>query len=423
MSVAISSAYQLNEQKPNLPEKRHLVEIAPTSANPSSANPLHGGATIEFLNLPTSASAVGSYISTKESYIKVKCRATMGTAGHTCRLPKTGFMGCVEDIRVTSSGYVVEDSKHHNLLSSFLRDMTEGDRDRKGVRSRLEGTAQGDTNKGEGFTATSAEATGEEEFCIPLLGQFWNSCEMLPCHAITDLAYRLTLASDKNCTVTGTAGETVSTFDVTGFTLHLCYVEVSPESRSMLTGRTGMNWSSPAWEVIRDNLSAVAQETLKVPSAKSSMKTLAVTFQDASADNSTALDADAAARTDPQMGEYQWNVNGELYPRNPVEGKTQMLQELMRSFHEDRGYNTQITNYGVKAAANTDPAAEQFAISVSLESHGKSQSSYSGASTLTQNPMVTIKSNATNFTATNVHYMCQFDQAYRIENGVVRVSY
>ena len=420
MSVAISSAYQLNEQKPNLPEKRHLVEVAPTSANPSSASPIHGGATIEFLNLPTSASAVGSYISTKESYIKVKCRATMAAAGKTCRLPKTGFMGCVEDIRVTSSGYVVEDSKHHNLLTSFLRDMTEGDRDRTGVRNRLEGTATKHT--GAEFTAGSGAATEEEEFCIPLLGQFWNSCEMLPCHAITDLAYRLTLASDNNCLVTSTAGDTPSTFDVTGFTLHLCYVEVSPESRSMLTGRTGMNWSSPAWEVIRDNLGSVGQETLKVPSAKSSMKTLSVTFQHSDADNSVALDADPAARTDPGLAEYQWNVNGELYPRNPVEGNAQMLQELMRSFHEDRGYNTQITEYAQVSGKNSNPASEHFAISVSLESHGKSQSSYSGASTLTQNPMVIVKS-ASAFTQTNVHYMCQFDQAYRIENGVVRVSY
>lgn len=420
MSVAISSAYQLNEQRPNLPEKRHLVQIEPTSQNPSSANPIHGGSTVEFLNMPTSASAVGSYISTKESYIKIKCRANVTTDTKTASLPKTGVMGCVEDIRVTSSGYVCEDSKHHNLLSSFLRDMTEGDRNRAGVRNRLEGTNDKDT--GFQFTAGTAKQTDEAEFCIPLIGQFWNSCDMLPCHAITDLAYRLTLASDKNCLV-NSDGDAPTTFDVTGFTLHICYVEVSPESRNMLTGRTGMSWSSPAWEVIRDNLSGVAQETLKVPSAKSSMKTIAVAFQHSTADNATTAGADPSARTDPAVAEYQWNVNGELYPRNPVEGKTQALQELMRSFHEDRGYNTQIDKYGAVTGANTKPADEQYAISQSFESHGKSQSSYSGVSTLSQNPMITIKTTGGNFTPCNVHYMCQFDQAYRIENGVVRVSY
>ena len=420
MSVAISSAYQLNSQKPNLPEKRHLVQVSPTSANPSSANPLHGGATIEFLNLPTSSAAVGSYISTKESYIKVSCRATVTTDTKTASLPKTGFLGCIEQVRVTSSGYVVEQSEHHNILSSFLRDMTEGDRNRTGVRNRLEGTA--DKDKGFKFTAGTGATTAEATFCIPLVGQFWNSCEMLPCHAITDLAYRLTLASDLNCLVNSDSDAPV-TLDVTEFTLNLCYVEVSPESRQMLTGRTGMDWSAPAWEVIRDNLTAVAQETLKIPSAKSSMKTLAVTFQHANADNADTANADPSARTDPGIAEYQWNVNGELYNRNPVVGKSQQLMELMRSFHEDRGYNTQIDNYGVVSGANTDPSAEQYAISVSLESHGKSQSSYSGASTLTQNPMVTIKSSGGNFTACNVHYCCQFDQSYRIENGVIRVSY
>lgn len=421
MSVAISSAYQLNSQKPNLPEKRHLVQVSPTSANPSSATPLHGGATIEFLNLPTSASAVGSYISTKESYIKVSCRATVTTDTKTASLPKTGFMGCIEQVRVTSSGYVVEQSEHHNILSSFLRDMTEGDRNRTGVRNRLEGTLTKDT--GFQFTAGTAKETAEATFCIPLVGQFWNSCEMLPCHAISDLAYRLTLASDANCLVNSN-GDVPVTLDVTGFTLNLCYVEVSPESRQMLTGRTGMDWSAPAWEVIRDNLTGVAQETLKIPSAKSSMKTLAVTFQHADADNKTTAKTDPSARSDPGVDEYQWNVNGELYPRNPVEGKTQQLMELMRSFHEDRGYNTQIDNYGATSGTkNTDPSAEQYAIAVSLESHGKSQSSYSGVSTLTQNPMVTIKDKNGNFTPANVHYCCQFDQSYRIENGVIRVSY
>ena len=245
---------------------------------------------------------------------------------------------------------------------------------------------------------------------------------MCPCHAITDLAYRLTLAKDLNCLV-NTDSDIPVTLDVTGFTLHLCYVEVSPESRNMLSNRVGMNWTSPAWETIRDNLSGVAQETLKIPSAKSSVKTLAVTFQSATADNVSTANADPGARTDPKIGEYQYNVNGELYPRNPVEGKTQMLKELMRSFHEDQDYNTRLTNYGVVATANVDPTAEHFAVCVSTESHGKSQSSYSGVSTLTQNPMLTIKCASGNFTPTNVFYHVQFDQSYRIENGVVRVSY
>ena len=100
-----------------------------------------------------------------------------------------------------------------------------------------------------------------------------------------------------------------------------------------------------------------------------------------------------------------------------------MLKELFRSFHLDNDYNTQIDKYGVKTAVNTNPADEQFAICVSLESHGKSQSSYSGESTLTQNPMVTIKCSSGTFHVCNVYYHCQFDCAYRIENGVIRVSY
>ena len=74
MSVAISDHYQHPQAKPGMPEKRHLVEILPTSQSPTAANPVAAGSQVQWLNLPTAGAAPGSYISTEESYMSVTVR-------------------------------------------------------------------------------------------------------------------------------------------------------------------------------------------------------------------------------------------------------------------------------------------------------------------------------------------------------------
>ena len=88
MSV-ISQDYMNHTAKQAMPERRHLVKIEPTSTNPSEASPVNAGSTIEFLNLPTASAAVGSYISTDESYMTLKVRCKV-TAQRPARLNRAG---------------------------------------------------------------------------------------------------------------------------------------------------------------------------------------------------------------------------------------------------------------------------------------------------------------------------------------------
>ena len=80
MSVAVNHAYQNADAKPAIPTKEHEIIVEPTSHSPSETNPLVGGNRIEFLNLPTSSSANGSFISVAQSYIKItlKCNVQAG---------------------------------------------------------------------------------------------------------------------------------------------------------------------------------------------------------------------------------------------------------------------------------------------------------------------------------------------------------
>ena len=58
---------------------------------------------------------------------------------------------------------------------------------------------------------------------------------MTPVHAITDLAYRLTLVPNLAGVVSPDADDDATGYQIEGCTLHLCYVEVSEQSKRMLS--------------------------------------------------------------------------------------------------------------------------------------------------------------------------------------------
>ena len=186
--------------------------------------------------------------------------------------------------------------------------------------------------------------------------------------------------------------------------------------------------AEPCWEVIRDNLEAgVASRTFKVPSAKSSVKTIACSWRLPAAANSTDLDVDVASRHDPNLETYQFHVNGINYPHNPVSSKKQMLMEAMKAWHNPHGLNTAIraAAYGIGAAgSNGNPARDKFFIAQSFDAGlGASSKTFSGVSTLAANPLILTTFTGGASAASNVFYYVEYDCKYSITNGVITVSY
>ena len=203
MSVAVSSAYRHPQAKPGMPEKTHLVQIDPTSQSPTAANPVAAGSVIEFLNMPTGSAAPGSYVDVSQSYMMVTVRILTAAAAQAGALTKVGVRGLFDRIQVNSSGYPVEDTQHHPQLLALLEDVRDKPEDRQGYRSMTLGLDPANRYKGGTFAArVGQQHTGSATFCIPLLGHFWNSTSRVPIHAITDLAYRLTLAAGPDGVVT-----------------------------------------------------------------------------------------------------------------------------------------------------------------------------------------------------------------------------
>ena len=159
-----------------------------------------------------------------------------------------------------------------------------------------------------------------------------------------------------------------------------------------------MSWSSPAWEVVKDTLdTGPTAATFKVPSAKSSMKTLVTTFRSqaitANATRNNILN-DATSRVHPNVATFQHSVNGILTPENPVVGKEEAAAEMKKAFHDTHGNSGTINAATWAAHAVTGNYRDTYMIAQGFEGYSKSNSSFTGVSTLAMNPMVKVTFNA-----------------------------
>lgn len=429
MSVAVNHAYQNADAKPAIPTKEHEIIVEPTSHSPSESNPLVGGNRIEFLNLPTSSSANGSFISVAQSYIKIKLKCNVQAGdGRTARFTSVGGHGLFERVQVNSSSYPVEDTQHYNMLYKMLQDMNSGDTKYEGATKILQGIADGHKGVQLAKTNTTDTETKSITLILPLIGQFWNSVSgYMPVHNITDLAYRLTLVPNDQAFVSVGADATYESFEISECNLHLMYVEMSPQSRDMIASKVGNSWSSPQYEVLRDVLNQQASHTHKIPSAKSSVKQISISYHDSARLSGRQQDEDCTARYDPNIETVQFSVNGTLYPANPVRGRQQQLAQTLNAFHQLHQPNDKIIAFGKDTPSKSvKPELDQYLVSQSFESFGMSSKAFSGVSTLAQNPMCIITAeahNSGNLIKSDVFYYINYDARYEIQNGVVRVSY
>ena len=75
------------------------------------------------------------------------------------------------------------------------------------------------------------------------------------------------------------------------------------------------------------------------------------------------------------------------------------------------------------AFAVTGRYADTYMIAQGFEGYSKSNSSFTGVSTLAMNPMVKVTFNAAVPAQLDVFHYVQYDLRYAIENSVVRASY
>tara|TARA_B110000902_G_scaffold266363_1_gene353832 strand:+ start:379 stop:1695 length:1317 start_codon:yes stop_codon:yes gene_type:complete len=435
----INSQYIHKEMGAALPVTEHVLIIDPTSRSTA----IKGGEQTTF-DIPTASGANGSFIDMNSSYISFKLSAE-GTTGAVvtakkARLSKAGIHGLFGTIDVESSGYTVEHTTDYAQLHSVLSDISGVTEDRSGYTALAEGlavaayTTPAALNQGCDLPITVVnppDKSGDLRFTCPIPSQCLNSGSHLPVHAISQLRYRITWAKAAEGVVSGVADADCVNFRIEEPKLHLCYLEMSSASRSVITQKSkGLSWSLPMWETHRANLSdGLGSTTFRIPSHKSSIKTLLTTFQDStgatSGANSTKLNADCLSRDFPNVENFQYRLNGQFYPQQEVEctgGATTAAIELMRAFHKTKAQSGMITRDNFTKKANL-AAGGKFAIATNVESNqGRSNSSFAGVSTLQEAPLLTLKFDVNKSNPQTVFNYVQYDTNHSIVNGIWKVD-
>jgi hypothetical protein len=429
----INAQFIHKENNASLPVTEHMLILDPTSRSVA----IKAGEQTTF-DIPSSSGANGSFIDMNSSYISFRVGGLGATGGaDKARLGKAGVHGLIDVIDVESSGYTVEHTTDYAQLHSVLSDIQSTPESRHGYKAYTEGLAELalDTPaalvKGAPLTVAAAAAATDVKFTFPIPSQCLNSGSHLPVHAISQLRYRITWAKALAGVVSVTADADTTGFRIEEPRLHLCYLEVSPASRSVITQKSGgLSWSLPMWEVHRANLSAgLGSTAFRIPSHKSSIKTLMCAFQDSASASSPAssskVDEDCLSRDFPNVENFQYRLNGSFYPQKEVEcsyGGTDSAIELMRAFHKTKGDTGMITRTNYQLAANTK-AVGKFVIATNVESNtGRSNSSFAGVSTLQEAPLLSIKFNATASKEETVFNYVQYDTNHSIVNGIWKVD-
>ena len=438
----INGQFMAHEMGAALPVLEHLLILDPTSRSTS----IVGGEQTTW-DIPTASGANGAYIDMNSSYISFKLGGTgaaVVAAGAGARLGKAGLHSLISTIDVESSGYTVEHTTDYAQLHSMLSDVNDTPDSRRGYRAYTDGLADVGTetdnvkaaaalNHGAPIavsTAAAPDLSGDIRFTFPIPSQCLNSGSHLPIHAISQLRYRITWAKGKEALVS-TTDDDFTDFRLEEPRLHLCYLETSSASKSVITAKNGgLTWSLPMWETHKANLvTGLSSTAFRIPSHKSSIKTLVTAFQD-SATGSPALSnkagEDSLSRTFPNVSTYQYRLNGAFYPQQEVDcsgGGVSSAIEVMRAFHKTKGHGGMLTRANYTPTTSSKAAATKFLMAQNIESNsGRSNSSFAGVSTLQEAPLVTVNFNSTKSTPQTVFNYVQYDTNHSIVNGIWKVD-
>jgi len=440
MSIAINSKFiQNGGNSASLPVKENVLLLDPMTRATDI-----GSAEQTTFDIPTSDAASGSFIDMQSSYLELTV-VPVGSNTAKARLNVAGIHGLIDSIDVESSNYVVEHSANWNRMYQTLADIHDTDEDRTGFKAYSQGlsgkrgadsvttgsdvasltthtTVDIPERKGRELPEIDGNETGLK-FCIPIPSQQLQNGRHVPVWAISKLRYSITWAKALDALVTVSGN--ITGFKINNPRLHLVYLEMSSKSREVINSKSPLKWSHSIWESFKDNVvETTKNQSFRYPSHKSSVKTLMATFHHANASNKAAVDVDYCSRTNPDLVEYQYRINGIYHPQNPVDltgGGIMGMTEVKRAFHSlTNNSGSQVTNSNY-VDNDKDKAKSTFVIAVNTESNvGRSQSSYAGVSTLQEAPLL----NCTFGTAvpTETLLCCHFDQMNVIENGIWKVS-
>lgn len=436
--LAINSQMVRTSNRVQVPSRSHLVRI-----EPETKSKLIQPNTMTTWTIPTKASS-GQYVNTSNSYLEFNVTVTNPT-DQDCRLDR-GAHSLIKEVIVESNSFQVEHTTSWNRLHSVLSDLQQDENATDATQAYLLGLDSADVRKGRTLAGCSGGASVTQRIIMKIPSQFMNlKGEMIPVHKIDNLVYKIIWAPSVEAIAAhhqgGTAAGSEPSFAVNDPVLALDYIEVSSQTQSMIESRSGNSFSGAYWETHSETLNDnVASAHVKIPSAKSSMKTIINAWydKDLRADKKTANGAHSksyTARHNPALNEYHYNFNGTVVPELGIrnlqdsDASVTAAAESMRAMHYLLANNSVAFKRGKydvnpagSTAADREDGSNTFLIAVSPEATGKSGQTMSGTSTLANQPSLDLKFKPAIPEQCELESYVHFDVNFTIENGIVKLS-
>ena len=353
MATPSSMMYRSGGKPVAISSTRRIVRITPeggTSNYEPDVNPV--------IRIELSPSL--GFLDTHQSYLSFRIKSKLGTVDHTkeCRLDEN-CMSWVRDFSIYSStGAVLENLQHYNLLVNLLHKTTCPDDYKQSIGRMIDN--QGNRAVRNGGMAHSAGSVYNSGFdASGILGG--KSNKMLPCGFFQGpLVIELTLAPMKDCFVFSSSAGQTGSYQIDNVEYHAHCLSFSEEYNAKFSQQLRERGVDISFDTFKTHNSVLTDDTmdLSISQNAASVKGVYHILRDKGKYQSNLYDSLSTYKSG-NLEEIQWDMGGKLTPEFPLklkdDGITNMYSHNLQSWNMFRnlslGCSVDDTNFASTEAS------------------------------------------------------------------------
>ena len=353
MATPSSMMYRSGGKPVAISSTRRIVRITPeggTSNYEPDVNPV--------IRIELSPSL--GFLDTHQSYLSFRVKTKLGTVDHTkeCRLDEN-CMSWVRDFSIYSStGAVLENLQHYNLLVNLLHKTTCPDDYKESIGRMIDN--QGNRAVRNGAMAHSAGSVYNSGFdASGILGG--KSNKMLPCGFFQGpLVIELTLAPMKDCFVFSPKDTQTGSYQIDNVEYHAHCLSFSEEYNAKFSQQLRERGVDISFDTFKTHNSVLTDNTmdLSISQNAASVKGVYHILRDKDKYQSPSHDSLSTYKSG-NLEEIQWDMGGKLTPEFPLklkdDGITNMYSHNLQAWNMFRnlslGCSVDDTNFASTEAS------------------------------------------------------------------------
>lgn len=331
MSIVPSYARFQSGGKPvAISSVRRIVRVTPeggTSGYEPNTNPV-----IRFELSPSLG-----FLDTHQSFLSFRVRSKTGTVDHTqeCRLDANSMSWVRRMTIYSSTGSILEDLEHYNLLVNLLHKATSPDDYKHSIGQMIDNS--GNRAVRNGAMAHPAGSMYNSGFDVS--GILGGKTKLLPCGFFQGpMTIELTLAPMKDCFVFSEASGQTASYQIDNVEYHAHCLSFSEEYNAKFSQQLrerGVDMSFDTYKTHNSVLTSDVQD-LSISQNAASVKGVYHVLRDKGKYQSNEHDSLSTYKSG-NLAEIQWDMGGKLTPEMPIkltnDGITNMYTHNLHSFN------------------------------------------------------------------------------------------